>query len=121
MNDDKKRIRKRIIVISLFVVTILLGNAIHSILTPTKARDHDKAYIGKNCVGISEDQALNIAKHITSDGTFGGTWYIFNQTPGQFSDGDFEAAWRPMFSEVLCFPIAGCVIPPSLRNDCLAE
>ncbi|MEP3847350.1 MAG: hypothetical protein ABJM43_18555 [Paracoccaceae bacterium] len=121
MDDGQRRNRKRIVVIGLLVVTLLLVNAIHSILTPAKARDHDIAYIGKNCVGISVDQAQSIAKHITHDSTFGGAWYIFDQTPGQFSDGDFEAAWRPMFTEVLCFPIVGCAIPPALRNDCLAE
>ena len=82
------------------------------------AKDCDIAYIAKNCSAIGNYERKNIADHITYDHDAGGGLYIFDHVQGKSSPGDFEAAFRPILTEPLCFAIVGCLIPPTLGTAC---
>ncbi len=82
------------------------------------ARHFDTAYVAKNCDGIPSEHLATITKHITYDRDVGGAEYIYDYTPGEFSDRDFVAAHRSIWSEYFCLPSFGCIFPPELTSSC---
>ena len=81
-------------------------------------RDYDFAYIAKNCDAIPSEYRQNISAHITYDSAIDGGLYIFDHIPGESSPSDFEAGFRPIWTELLCFPVFGCIVPPILGVGC---
>ena len=107
----------RYLVIATVVICALLANFVFG-MTHGVSRDYDFAYIAENCSRVQPDQARNISDHITYDRSLFGNVYIFDQVPGEISRGDFMAAARGHLSEFLCFPVLGCLIPPTLHKHC---
>ena len=101
----------------LAVLIALAANYVYGI-AGSVSKDNDFKYIAENCSRITPEQAENIAAHITYDRSFFGNIYIFDQVAGEFSKGDFEAAFRGPSSEFFCLPVAGCLFPPILRKAC---
>jgi hypothetical protein len=99
------------IVVLLLLINFMYGHA------HFRARDYDIAYIARHCESIDAEARRHIADHITYDGGIEGL-YIFDRVVGQTSTGDFEAAYRSTLTELLCFPIVGCAIPPVLGAGC---
>jgi hypothetical protein len=79
-------------------------------------RDFDIAYIAKNCEAIPSEFRQNISAHIFYDGSVDGGLYIFDS--GGSSPDVFEAAFRPIWTEPLCFPVFGCLVPPNFYAGC---
>lgn len=108
---------KRTLILTGSLVILLAANFIYGniYLVP---RDYDFEYIAKHCVILNQQQALNISDHITYDRAIDGGLYIFDHIPNETAPDDFEVAFRPITSELLCFPIVGCIVPPHLSEKC---
>jgi hypothetical protein len=83
------------------------------------ARDFDVNYIERECRAFLPEVAGEFSAHIYSDHSISGTQYIFEEVPGEMSQGDAEVATRHILTEGFCLYTLGCAVPPTLLGPCV--
>ena len=99
-------------------VALVAALGLFNVIVLTDPTAQDLKFIAETCSVFDGISPLAIERSLIWDGSVDGYRYIAIDLPERSSFEGGMISYRSVFSEALCLPVVGCLLPPPLEPVC---